>query len=311
MKLNKTKKTFITPPKTNKTLMSNAQVKKVTKAFAGIKVPKKGSKVSPLLPLGKALLATGLLNRKNTKGVKKMVKKLSGKPVPPGEYNTKVKKVSAVKNGVLTFQMGLAKKRKSKRVQPDTVPMTSTLDCAIINCGRDVRSKGFCSAHYQKFRSLQKTNRLPKSWLNAKPQSISDIVLPRGRAGAQAKRKALGEKHFTRPKRMTALLKKHGVPPRTIQPGDLIDLNEMRREFRSNEETTQQRLSAVLAGCALHKRCTKCIGPLSEKDIAANYRVCTHCFTDDYRSFVNLHASRLSQLPEPRPEVIHPTQLSN
>ena len=59
--------------------------------------------------------------------------------------------------------------------------------CAVIGCKRAVRSKGYCAAHYQKQRMLERTNRLPSDWKDdAPPHSVKDIVLPRGRAGAKA-----------------------------------------------------------------------------------------------------------------------------
>lgn len=59
--------------------------------------------------------------------------------------------------------------------------------CAVIDCGRPARSKGYCAAHYQKFRMLQKTDRLPSDWKEyASPNSVENISLPRGRAGAKA-----------------------------------------------------------------------------------------------------------------------------
>lgn len=59
--------------------------------------------------------------------------------------------------------------------------------CAIIGCKRNARAKGYCPAHYQKYRNLSKTGRLPSDWVeHAKPQSVKNLVLPRGRAGAKA-----------------------------------------------------------------------------------------------------------------------------
>jgi len=59
--------------------------------------------------------------------------------------------------------------------------------CAIEGCGRPARSKGYCAAHYQKFRMLQKTGRLPEDWVEFAPEgSVRNITLPRGRAGAKA-----------------------------------------------------------------------------------------------------------------------------
>lgn len=59
--------------------------------------------------------------------------------------------------------------------------------CALIGCRRHARSKGYCPAHYQKFRNLERTGRLPSAWQAfAPPNSVRDVVLPRGRAGAKA-----------------------------------------------------------------------------------------------------------------------------
>jgi hypothetical protein len=59
--------------------------------------------------------------------------------------------------------------------------------CALEGCGRPARSKGYCAAHYQKFRMLQKTGRLPSDWTEfAAEGSVKNITLPRGRAGAKA-----------------------------------------------------------------------------------------------------------------------------
>jgi hypothetical protein len=59
--------------------------------------------------------------------------------------------------------------------------------CALIGCKKTARSKGYCGAHYQKLRNLAKTNRLPSDWKEyAEPNSVQDIVLPRGRAAAKA-----------------------------------------------------------------------------------------------------------------------------
>lgn len=60
-------------------------------------------------------------------------------------------------------------------------------ECAVMDCGRPARSKGYCAAHYQKFRMLDRTGRLPSDWVpDAPPSSVKNIPLPRGRAGAKA-----------------------------------------------------------------------------------------------------------------------------
>ena len=64
---------------------------------------------------------------------------------------------------------------------------TDTRECAVIGCGRPARSRGYCAAHYQKFRMLDRTGRLPSDWVaDASPASVKNIALPRGRAGAKA-----------------------------------------------------------------------------------------------------------------------------
>ena len=60
-------------------------------------------------------------------------------------------------------------------------------DCSIIGCGRPALSKGFCNSHYQKFNMLKRTDRLPIDWVaDAPANSVKNIALPRGRAGAKA-----------------------------------------------------------------------------------------------------------------------------
>ncbi|WP_257462541.1 hypothetical protein [Archangium lipolyticum] len=72
--------------------------------------------------------------------------------------------------------------------------------CAVIGCKRPARSKGYCSAHYQKLRLLVKSNRRPDSWVDdAAPQSVQEVVLPRGRAAS----KALAEAAPQRPEPQT------------------------------------------------------------------------------------------------------------
>jgi hypothetical protein len=59
--------------------------------------------------------------------------------------------------------------------------------CALEDCGRPARSKGYCAAHYQKYRMLEKTGRLPSDWKEYAPVgSVKNLTLPRGRAGAKA-----------------------------------------------------------------------------------------------------------------------------
>jgi hypothetical protein len=66
-------------------------------------------------------------------------------------------------------------------------PAVNDRPCAIIGCKRPSRTKGYCAAHYQKLRMLARTNRLPAGWKDfADPNSVEDVVLPRGRAASKA-----------------------------------------------------------------------------------------------------------------------------
>jgi hypothetical protein len=59
--------------------------------------------------------------------------------------------------------------------------------CAVRGCPRPHRSRGYCSAHYQKRRMLEATGRLPPGWVEeAAPQSVDEVVLRRGGPRAQA-----------------------------------------------------------------------------------------------------------------------------
>lgn len=74
---------------------------------------------------------------------------------------------------------------KVKAAAPAAAPAAERR-CAVIGCKRPSRSKGYCSAHYQKLRLLIRTNRRPKDWVDdAPPQSARDLKLPRGRAAAR------------------------------------------------------------------------------------------------------------------------------
>jgi len=77
--------------------------------------------------------------------------------------------------------------------------------CAVIGCKKPQRSRGFCAADYQKYRMLKRTNRLPADWKavgeNAHGSvglAVKNVVLPRGRAGAQALAAAKKAKHASR-----------------------------------------------------------------------------------------------------------------
>jgi hypothetical protein len=85
-------------------------------------------------------------------------------------------------------------KRGGKRVRAESG--ANDRPCALIGCKRQARSKGYCAAHYQKYRNLARTDRLPSDWKEyASPNSVTDVVLPRGRAAAKALKVAREKKN--------------------------------------------------------------------------------------------------------------------
>jgi histone H1/5 len=91
--------------------------------------------------------------------------------------------------------MPVAEVEPARRGRPPAELREGERPCAIIGCKRPARSKGYCSAHYQKLRLLVKTNRRPEKWADdAAPQSVPDVVLPRGRAAAQAREESVPQR---------------------------------------------------------------------------------------------------------------------
>nr|WP_177233714.1 cell wall protein [Stigmatella erecta] len=85
--------------------------------------------------------------------------------------------------------------------------------CAVIGCKRPSRSKGYCSAHYQKLRLLIRTDRRPSDWGdNAPPQSAKDVKLPRGRAAAQERQAEPRQEEPKEPPKPKAWVRKKGAP---------------------------------------------------------------------------------------------------
>jgi hypothetical protein len=81
---------------------------------------------------------------------------------------------------------GSGRKKQARRGRAARLPAGGA--CAIIGCKRSSRTKGYCSAHYQKLRMLSRSNRRPGDWKDyAPPQSVTDLVLPRGRAAHKKK----------------------------------------------------------------------------------------------------------------------------
>lgn len=97
-------------------------------------------------------------------------------------------KPTAIKPVKLTPLAPAPKGRKPKRAkEEEEAGEEGPRLCALEGCGRPARSKGYCAAHYQKFRMLQKTGRLPPDWTEFAPEgSVKNVTLPRGRAGAKA-----------------------------------------------------------------------------------------------------------------------------
>jgi len=95
----------------------------------------------------------------------------------------------------LNLKRGLVgRPRKQKAARNTEKVVEAGRNCAIITCKRAARSKGYCAAHYQKFRMLSRTGRLPNSWVeHATPCSVEDVMLPRGRAGARALAESMTE----------------------------------------------------------------------------------------------------------------------
>lgn len=71
-------------------------------------------------------------------------------------------------------------------------PSSNGKPCGVDGCPNDARSKGYCAAHYQKFRNMVKDHPAEAKrdgWTdNPKPRSVTNTILPRGRAAADAKK---------------------------------------------------------------------------------------------------------------------------
>ncbi|MBN1208550.1 MAG: cell wall protein [Myxococcaceae bacterium] len=87
---------------------------------------------------------------------------------------------------------GAAPARKAVAAPPAPKAKAAAANaCAVIGCKRPRRSKGYCSAHYQKLRLLIRTGRRPADWKDdAPPHSARDVKLPRGRAAAKERKAA-------------------------------------------------------------------------------------------------------------------------
>ncbi|NVJ02259.1 cell wall protein [Myxococcus sp. AM009] len=91
----------------------------------------------------------------------------------------------AARSSVTAAPAAAGGKRRGRK--PAAAGADGSRACAIIGCGKPSRTKGYCAAHYQKLRMLEKTNRRPSDWKDyADPDSVDDIKLPRGRAASKA-----------------------------------------------------------------------------------------------------------------------------
>lgn len=92
---------------------------------------------------------------------------------------------AAAARGAVSAAASVGGKRRGRK--PAAVSADGSRSCAIVGCGKPSRTKGYCAAHYQKLRMLEKTNRRPSAWVDYAPaDSVEDIKLPRGRAASKA-----------------------------------------------------------------------------------------------------------------------------
>ena len=76
---------------------------------------------------------------------------------------------------------------------PTALAVPKAPGCGLKGCRKRVRAKGYCASHYQKYRSLKQSGRLPADWVeNPAPRSVKNIVLPRGLTGRKKTSQAAG-----------------------------------------------------------------------------------------------------------------------
>lgn len=85
------------------------------------------------------------------------------------------------------IELELRDAKKEKAVAKVAAKSNNDRCCAIVGCKRVALCKGFCKAHYQKSRSLERTGRKPNDWKDfAPPNSVRDVILPRLSTGGGA-----------------------------------------------------------------------------------------------------------------------------
>ncbi|WP_342377557.1 cell wall protein [Myxococcus stipitatus] len=113
---------------------------------------------------------------------------LFGAQAPAAKAGRKaVGRPPAAARGALSAAAAAPAGGKRRGRKPAVASADGSRVCAIIGCGKPSRTKGYCAAHYQKLRMLEKTNRRPSAWVDYAPaDSVDDIKLPRGRAASKA-----------------------------------------------------------------------------------------------------------------------------
>ncbi|MBZ4399059.1 cell wall protein [Myxococcus sp. MISCRS1] len=111
---------------------------------------------------------------------------LFGAQLPAAKPGRKaVGRPAAAARGAVSAAAPVGGKRRGRK--PAAAAADGSRACAIVGCGKPSRTKGYCAAHYQKLRMLEKTNRRPSAWVDYAPaDSVEDIKLPRGRAASKA-----------------------------------------------------------------------------------------------------------------------------
>ncbi|GEN11227.1 hypothetical protein SAMN05443572_11477 [Myxococcus fulvus] len=111
---------------------------------------------------------------------------LFGAQLPAAKAGRKaVGRPATAARGAVSAAAPVGGKRRGRK--PAVATADGSRACAIVGCGKPSRTKGYCAAHYQKLRMLEKTNRRPSAWVDYAPaDSVEDIKLPRGRAASKA-----------------------------------------------------------------------------------------------------------------------------
>ncbi|MCI0570447.1 MAG: hypothetical protein L0Y66_06825 [Myxococcaceae bacterium] len=100
--------------------------------------------------------------------------------------------------------------------------------CAVIGCRRPHRSRGYCGAHYQRRRLLESSGRLPASWsLDVAPQSVPEVILPRGRRPRGEAREVKGAVQRQPSNAPRAWVRKRGQTEQPLAPLSTLVAQEL------------------------------------------------------------------------------------